>query len=81
MDLVLTAMDADVVKTYVELGMGVGIIGAFASQAPHPGVAFIKLEPPGVSLDIFAACAQNSKMARHLGELIVAEAQRAARRL
>ncbi|MGB3072452.1 MAG: CysB family HTH-type transcriptional regulator [Ottowia sp.] len=29
-DIVLTAMDADVVKTYVELGMGVGIIAAIA---------------------------------------------------
>lgn len=30
MDLVLTAMDADVVKTYVELGMGVGIVASIA---------------------------------------------------
>ena len=29
-NLVLTAMDADVIKTYVELGMGVGIIAAMA---------------------------------------------------
>jgi LysR family cys regulon transcriptional activator len=29
-DLVLTAMDADVLKTYVELGLGVGIVAAFA---------------------------------------------------
>jgi LysR family cys regulon transcriptional activator len=28
--LVLSAMDADVIKTYVELGMGVGIIAAIA---------------------------------------------------
>lgn len=30
MKLVLTAMDADVIKTYVELGMGVGIVAAIA---------------------------------------------------
>jgi LysR family cys regulon transcriptional activator len=30
MDLVLTAMDADVVKTYAELGMGVGIVASIA---------------------------------------------------
>ena len=30
LDLVLSAMDADVIKTYVELGMGVGIIAAMA---------------------------------------------------
>jgi LysR family cys regulon transcriptional activator len=29
-DLVLSAMDADVIKTYVELGMGVGIVAAIA---------------------------------------------------
>ena len=31
--LVLSAMDADVIKTYVELGMGVGIIAAIAYDA------------------------------------------------
>ena len=30
MDVVLTAIDADVIKTYVELGMGIGIIAAMA---------------------------------------------------
>ena len=34
-DIVLTAMDADVIKTYVELGMGVGIIAAIAFDAEH----------------------------------------------
>ncbi len=29
-DIVLTAMDADVIKTYVELGMGVGIVASMA---------------------------------------------------
>jgi LysR family transcriptional regulator, cys regulon transcriptional activator len=29
-DLVLTAMDADVIKTYVELGLGVGIVASIA---------------------------------------------------
>lgn len=29
-DIVLTAMDADVIKTYVELGMGVGIVASVA---------------------------------------------------
>jgi LysR family cys regulon transcriptional activator len=29
-DVVLTAMDADVIKTYVELGLGVGIVAAIA---------------------------------------------------
>jgi LysR family cys regulon transcriptional activator len=32
-DIVLTAMDADVIKTYVELGMGVGIITSIALDA------------------------------------------------
>ena len=30
MDVVLTAIDADVINTYTELGMGVGIIAAMA---------------------------------------------------
>jgi LysR family cys regulon transcriptional activator len=32
-ELVLTAMDADVVKTYVELGLGVGIVASIAYDA------------------------------------------------
>ncbi|MGB7541351.1 MAG: CysB family HTH-type transcriptional regulator [Burkholderiales bacterium] len=37
-DIVLTAIDADVIKTYVELGMGIGIVAAMAFDAkrdPH----------------------------------------------
>ena len=30
LNIVLSAMDADVIKTYVELGMGVGIIASMA---------------------------------------------------
>ena len=33
--IVLAAMDADVIKTYVELGMGVGIIAGMAFDAKH----------------------------------------------
>ena len=32
-DVVLTVIDADVIKTYVELGMGVGIVAAIAYDA------------------------------------------------
>jgi LysR family cys regulon transcriptional activator len=32
-DLAITAMDADVIKTYVELGMGVGIVAGIAYEA------------------------------------------------
>src|SRR6478752_6208170 len=32
-DIVLTAIDADVIKTYVELGMGIGIVAAMAYDA------------------------------------------------
>ncbi len=32
-DVILTAMDADVIKTYVELGMGVGIVASMAFNA------------------------------------------------
>lgn len=59
--------------------MGVGIIGSFAMKQPHPGTVFIKLRPPGVPLTLFAAHTSSSAAARHLAELIVAEARRAAR--
>lgn len=36
-DLVLSAMDADVIKTYVELGMGVGIIASIAYDEARDG--------------------------------------------
>lgn len=36
LDVVMSALDADVIKTYVELGLGVGII---ASMAYHPDKA------------------------------------------
>lgn len=32
-NIVLTAMDADVIKTYVQLGMGVGIVASIAFEA------------------------------------------------
>ena len=32
LDLVLTAIDADVIKTYVELGLGVGIVASMAFE-------------------------------------------------
>ena len=37
LNLVLSAMDADVIKTYVELGMGVGIIAAIAHDDRRDG--------------------------------------------
>jgi LysR family cys regulon transcriptional activator len=41
-DLVLSAMDADVIKTYVELGLGVGIIAAIAfDEARDPALRAI----------------------------------------
>jgi len=41
-NVVITAMDADVIKTYVELGMGVGIIASIAyDEARDPALAAI----------------------------------------
>jgi LysR family cys regulon transcriptional activator len=34
-EIVLTAMDADVIKTYVELGLGVGILASIAMDEDH----------------------------------------------
>jgi LysR family cys regulon transcriptional activator len=36
-NVVLTALDADVIKTYVEMGMGVGIIASMAFDAGKDG--------------------------------------------
>ena len=41
--VVLTALDSDVIKTYVELGMGVGIVAQMAYDAARDG-AFEKLD-------------------------------------
>lgn len=60
--------------------MAVGLLGSFASLAPHPGVVFIKLKPPGVMLDIHAAHVETSAPARQLAGLILSEAKRAALR-
>ena len=42
-NIVLTALDSDVIKTYVELGMGVGIIAQMAYD-PQRDSAFQKLD-------------------------------------
>jgi LysR family cys regulon transcriptional activator len=42
-NFVLTALDSDVIKTYVELGMGVGIIAQMAYD-PERDTAFEKLD-------------------------------------
>jgi LysR family cys regulon transcriptional activator len=36
-DVVLTAIDADVIKTYVELGMGIGVVAAMAYDPERDG--------------------------------------------
>jgi LysR family transcriptional regulator, cys regulon transcriptional activator len=42
-NIVLTALDADVIKTYVELGMGVGIVAQMAYD-PRKDAAFARLD-------------------------------------
>ena len=42
-NVVLTALDSDVIKTYVELGMGVGIVAQMAHD-PERDRAFVKLD-------------------------------------
>jgi LysR family cys regulon transcriptional activator len=49
-DVVLTAIDADVIKTYVELGMGVGIVAAMAYD-PKRDAGLVALD----SQHLFAA--------------------------
>lgn len=54
----------------------IGIAGNFAMTAPHPGVVFIKLKPPGVLLDLHVAHVEATPLAQSLAELIVTEARR-----
>ncbi len=58
-----------------------GIAGNFAMTAPHPGVVFIKLKPPGVRLELHVAHAETVPHAQPLAELIAAEARRVIERL
>lgn len=61
----------------VKRRMGVAIVGPPAMAVPHPGMVFIKLRPPGVLLELYAAFAVNAgPVARVLAGLIVAECQR-----
>lgn len=46
-DIVMSALDADVIKTYVELGLGVGIVAAMAYQ-PRKDAGLVLLDPPGL---------------------------------
>jgi LysR family cys regulon transcriptional activator len=46
-DIVLTAMDADVIKTYVEVGLGVGILAAMAVD-PARDLELVALETHGM---------------------------------
>ena len=43
--IVLTAMDADVIKTYVQLGMGVGIVAGIAYEAERDTPACARSTP------------------------------------
>jgi LysR family cys regulon transcriptional activator len=46
-DIVMSALDADVIKTYVELGLGVGIVAAMAYH-PRKDAGLALLDPPGL---------------------------------
>jgi DNA-binding transcriptional LysR family regulator len=65
----------------VKKQMGVALLSAFATTVPHPpGVVFIKLRPPCVPMDVYAAYAlRGPSAARSLAGLIIAEARRVAK--
>jgi DNA-binding transcriptional LysR family regulator len=59
--------------------MGVAILDSFAQVAPLPGITFVKFKAPGLSVDIHAAySSKGSAISKHLVELTLAEARRAA---
>lgn len=46
-DIVLSAIDADVIKTYVEVGLGIGIVAAMAYNPERDG-QLVRLDLPGL---------------------------------
>lgn len=46
-DIVMSALDADVIKTYVELGLGIGIIASMAFN-PSRDLDLVRLDEPGL---------------------------------
>jgi DNA-binding transcriptional LysR family regulator len=59
--------------------MGIAILDSFAQVAPLPGITFVKFKAPGLSVDIHAAYSSKATpISRHLVELTLAEARRAA---
>lgn len=46
-DIVLSAIDADVIKTYVDVGLGIGIVAAMAYHAERDG-NLVRLDVPGL---------------------------------
>jgi DNA-binding transcriptional LysR family regulator len=59
---------------------GVAIVSPFAPRAPHPGVVFARLRPPGVSFEICVAYRRHLPPAGHrLAELIVELSRRELR--
>src|SRR3712207_8414776 len=60
-DIVLTAMDSDVIQQYVALGMGVGIVASMAVEhSRHPGLQ---------SIDSSHLFAPNVRSEEHTSEL------------
>jgi DNA-binding transcriptional LysR family regulator len=51
---------------------GIAVVSPFAPRAPHPGVVFARLRPPGVTFDLFVVYRRSlPPAARSLAELIV----------
>ena len=55
----------------------VGVVGHLGRGAPYPGVVYIPLKPPGVTMRLHVAHVAQSTAARALAELIGVEARRA----
>jgi DNA-binding transcriptional LysR family regulator len=56
----------------------IAFVTPFAQQGPHPGVVFVKLKPPAVTLEAYVAYSPKSgPAAKRLTELVVVEMRRA----
>jgi LysR family cys regulon transcriptional activator len=71
-DVVFTARDADVIKTYVRMGLGVGIIASMAIQT-EDGTDLTTIHAPGLfpRSTTWVGIRKNSPMRRYMSDFVL----------
>jgi DNA-binding transcriptional LysR family regulator len=76
-ELVCEARGLPALLLAVAENRGIAVVSPFAPRAPHPGVVFARLRPPGVTFDLCVAHRRElSTDGRRLAELIVEVSRR-----